>query len=102
MSYARSSRAFGFCDRCSLRWPLTDLRSEFDTGVSRNNRVCPDCWDGDHPQNFLFLVNASDPMTLKDPRPDQNVAASRALWVQVKVKTPMMTGRVGVVTVSTS
>lgn len=77
--FARGSKAFGFCDRCGFRTPLARLKEEFTRGVSSNNRVCPACWDADHPQNFQGMQVVVDAQALKDPRPDTSLEESRRL-----------------------
>lgn len=69
-AFATGKHALGICDRCGLTYPLLELRSERDTGVNKHNRVCPECYDEDHPQNFLYRVKPYDPEGLRDPRPD--------------------------------
>lgn len=75
--FAKGRLAYGFCDRCGQRYDLHELRNEYDTGINRNNRVCPECWDVDHPQNFLFNVVTDDKIALRDPRPDNTLDQSR-------------------------
>ena len=77
--FAVGKLAYGFCDRCGQRFDLSDLRSERDTGILRNNKVCPSCFDPDHPQNFLFKVRTDDRIALRDPRPDNTLDQSRSL-----------------------
>ena len=103
--FARGKMAFGFCDKCGLRWDLVDLKSERSTGISRHNRVCPECWDPDHPQNFLFRVRTDDRIALRDPRPDQAEEASRGLASWNPVGHPLrtvVTASVGSVTIVTT
>jgi hypothetical protein len=71
--------AIGYCDRCNAQWKLHALKTEFVRGKPVGNRVCPSCWDLDHPQNFQGLYPTSDPQALRDPRPDPSLAASREL-----------------------
>lgn len=72
----------------------------------QNNRVCPDCWDPDHPQNHLWTLHPNDPLPLKDPRPDLSEAESRSLggWNPVgnpaNLKATASLGKVTVVTTS--
>lgn len=106
MTYARGTYAFGYCDRCGERWDLKELKGEYVAGSPVNNRVCPDCWDDDHPQNFLHEVDASDPIALENPRPDPSLEASRRLYgfnpVSSLSATNQLTVTVGKVTVTTS
>lgn len=75
--YASTKNAIGNCDRCGFEYPLRDLRKEKNNRVIQNLRVCPQCWDGDHPQNRLGQLDFSDNQALKDPRPDSGAIASR-------------------------
>lgn len=63
--YARGSEAWGLCQRCGLRFLLNDL--VFD-GYMPGLRVCADCYDSRHPQEFLQDV--TDPIALWKPAPD--------------------------------
>lgn len=67
--YSKKPHA-GICDRCNFRYPLHELRSETVRGSSQNNKICPTCWDGDHPQNFVGQRSVSDTMSIPDARPD--------------------------------
>ena len=75
--FAVATHAFGFCDRCGFRYPLTVLRAEVVDFVTTSTRVCPTCWDPDQPQNHLGDVNVVDPQALRNPRPDLAQSASR-------------------------
>lgn len=101
--YARGKKAFGMCDKTGLRYPLKDLVYEIVNGRRTGFRVGRDVLDPDHPQNFLGRVKASDAQSLRDPRPDTGLAASRAIWGWNPVGNPLQTmvGSVGTVTVST-
>jgi hypothetical protein len=69
-AYARGKKALGICDRCGLTYKLDQLKTE-TVNLSRTNlRVCPVCWDPDHPQNWQGRIDYSDPEALRDPRPD--------------------------------
>jgi hypothetical protein len=41
-----------------------------------NVKRCPECWDPDHPQNFIPILTPpklnNDPQALREPRPDTN------------------------------
>jgi hypothetical protein len=76
-AFAAGKKAFGFCDRCGQRAKLALLKTEFVRGKPLNNRVCPSCWDPDHPQNWQGTQDMSDPQALRNPRPDTALQASR-------------------------
>lgn len=78
--FARIDEPFGFCDYCNFRYPLRDLKTEVVNLKPVGNRVCPECWSPDQPQLHIGLINANDPMTLRDPRPDPALAISRGLY----------------------
>ena len=80
MSFARGKRAFGFCDRTGVRYPIADLVDEYENGKKTGFRVGRDVADKDHPQNALGRMRIFDPQTLMNPRPDLSLDASRALY----------------------
>jgi hypothetical protein len=102
MTYARASKAFGFCDRTGFRYPLKDLVYEVRDGQQTGFRVGRDVVDPDHPQNFVGRLKVNDPQSLFDPRPDTSQDAANALWGWNPVGNPAqsMVGSVGVVTVN--
>jgi hypothetical protein len=103
--FAQGKRAYGFCDRCGFRYDLPELKYEIWDRFRRNLRVCPSCWDPDHPQLRLGDHPFSDPQTLRDPRPDNAKAGSQQLfsWKPVGNTINMQTSaKVGRVTVTTS
>ena len=76
--YAAGNKAFGFCDRCSFRYPLHELKDEVVDLEKTGLLVCDDCWDDDHPQNQLGRYPVDDPQALRNPRPDSGLTASRS------------------------
>jgi len=74
--FASYERAFGFCDRCGQRYDLKHLKKYFIMGKLINSKVCPECWDPDHPQNWVGIIGSqkvsNDPQALREPRPDEN------------------------------
>lgn len=82
--FASEKKAFGFCDKCSFRFPLKKLKKYIVLGKVINQRVCPECWEIDHPQNWVGIIGAqkvaNDPQALREPRPDTNLDASRGLF----------------------
>ena len=79
-TYALAPNAFGFCDRCSQRWPLPDLKYQWVNRLETKLKVCPECMDIDHEQLRLDTIDAVDPMRLNDPRPDTSIGAGRSIY----------------------
>lgn len=78
-TFARGKKAFGFCDVCSQRYPLGELRTNIVAGRRTNVLACPECNDPDHPQNWQGRYPVYDPQALRNPRPDTGLAASREI-----------------------
>jgi hypothetical protein len=75
--FASEKNATGNCDRCDFEYPLYKLRKEIDNLTKQNLRVCPECFDDDHPQNRLGRINIDENPGLRDPRPDRSAEVSR-------------------------
>ena len=101
MSYAKGKHAFGFCDRTGFRYPLKDLVPEYRNGVKTGFLVGRDIVDPDQPQNFLGRIKINDPQSLRNPRPDTALLASRGIVGFNPVGNPAViaTGSVGRVSV---
>lgn len=80
MSFASGKHAFGYCDRTGFRYPLKDLVRQWENGRPNGLRVGKDVVDKDHPQLKLGEIDSNDPQSLRDPRPDNGIVESRALW----------------------
>lgn len=102
-TFAAGKKAFGYCDRCGQRYKLSLLKSETLVGSQLNNRVCPDCFDPDHPQNWQGKYPVYDPQALRDPRPDNALVVSRDIvWGWNPLMGLSATGAVGTVQVQTT
>lgn len=97
--YAKGKRAFGFCDQCSQRYDLKELKFQIVAGKQTNTKVCPYCLDKDHPQYFIGRVPVNDPQALLNPRPDTGQIASQQLWGWNPVGNPAIyaSGEVGII-----
>lgn len=70
----------GLCDRCSLRFDLSDLREEFLLGKRTGIRTCPSCYEESHPQLDTRGLKTNDRQSVPGPRSDiDELEASRAL-----------------------
>jgi hypothetical protein len=71
----------GLCDRCGLRYPLKDLKTEDIMGRSTGIRTCPQCFDASHPQLDTRYVRTSDKQAVPDSRSDvKEHQSSRAVF----------------------
>ena len=77
--FASGKKAIGYCERCNFRFPLTELRPESVRGKIQYNRICPTCFDKDHPQNFLGMYPVTDAQALRRPAPDPSLDESRVI-----------------------
>jgi len=68
--YASGKYAIAECDRCGQRYKLKELKKEVIKTKLFNIKVCPECWDPDHPQLHLGMYPVSDPQAVREPRPD--------------------------------
>jgi hypothetical protein len=75
--FASGRTAHGFCDRCNFRVKLSLMKKLTINERLTNLKVCPTCWEPDHPQYRIGRVDPRDPQALRDPRPDPSLAASR-------------------------
>jgi hypothetical protein len=92
-----NKNAFGYCDRTGFRYRLNDLVEQYINQVPSGLLVGKDELDIDQEQLQIGMVDANDPQTLENPRPDQSQAQSRALWSwkPVGIHMPAMVSAVG-------
>lgn len=69
----------GICDRCSFRFNLSGLLWETERGRRTGLRVCPKCFDEEHPQEDTYLLRIDDKQAVRDPRPQRDLTAAREL-----------------------
>ena len=68
--FSSGKNAISQCDRCGFRFKLKELKTEVVKTKPYNVRVCPMCWDPDHPQLQLGMYPVEDPQAVRNPRPD--------------------------------
>lgn len=81
--FAAGKKAFGFCDICSFRYPLKQLRNLTVKTKQTETKACPQCWTPDQPQLQLGMYPVYDPQALRNPRPDFSYPQSREALVPV-------------------
>lgn len=74
--FAAGKKSFALCDRCGQRFPYQQLKPEVENRKPNGLRVCPPCFDEDHPQLQLGRVKVIDAQALRHPRPDRVEPAS--------------------------
>ena len=65
------------CDRCGFRFKLSKLKTLVVKTKAVNIRVCPECWEADHPQLKLGMFPVNDPQAVRNPRTDTTYPESR-------------------------
>lgn len=78
-AFSAGKKAVGICDRCGFRYPLNKMKTEVVDSRTKNNLVCRDCFDTDHPQWKAGRKLMSDPQSVRNPRPDTALMDSRSL-----------------------
>lgn len=68
--FASGKHALGICDRCGGTFKLNSLHVERERRLPNGWRVCDDCLDEEHPQNFIHEHVRVDAEALKHARPD--------------------------------
>lgn len=68
--YAAGKRSIAECDRCGQRYLLKELRKLTIKTKMVSIKVCPECWEPDHPQLQLGMYPVYDPQAVREPRPD--------------------------------
>lgn len=62
--------ANAICDRCGVKTLLSKLRNQPQAGVLTGLKVCRDCYDEDHPQQFVNRETKIEQFAVVDPRPN--------------------------------
>lgn len=79
----------GICDRCGLRYPLKDLKFEYELGKNTGLRTCYYCNDPSHPQLDTRNLRTDDKQSVPDSRGDAaELPAERRLWAWNPVGQP--------------
>jgi hypothetical protein len=68
--FASGKYAIAECDRCAQRYKLKELRKLTIKTKQVSIKVCPECWEMDHPQLQLGMYPVNDPQAVREPRPD--------------------------------
>ena len=77
--FASGKNSVAICDRCGFGYKLTLLKKLVVKTKTYDLKVCPQCWDPDHPQLQLGMYPVDDPQGVRDPRPDLSYQVSGLL-----------------------
>jgi len=77
--FASGKNSVAMCDRCGFGYKLTLLKKLVVKTKTYDLKVCPECWDPDHPQLQLGMYPVDDPQGVRDPRPDLSYQVSGLL-----------------------
>lgn len=81
--YASGKYAIAECDRCAQRYKLKELKKQVLKTKLYSIKVCPSCWDPDHPQLQLGMYPVNDPQAVREPRPDVSYQVSGNSGLQI-------------------
>lgn len=83
--FASGKYAIAECDRCAQRYKLKELKTQTVKTKPYKIKVCPTCWDPDHPQLQLGMYPVNDPQAVREPRPDVSYWASGTNGLQINI-----------------
>jgi hypothetical protein len=81
--FASGKYAIAECDRCAQRYKLKELKTQTVKTKPFKVKVCPSCWDPDHPQLQLGMYPVNDPQAVREPRPDVSYTVSGQSGLQI-------------------
>jgi hypothetical protein len=82
--FSSGKNSIAQCDRCDGRYKLHELKIEVVKTKPYQLKVCPQCWDPDHPQLQLGMYPVEDPQGVRDPRPDRSYTSSGTTGLQIQ------------------
>lgn len=78
------------CDRCGFTFKLRQLKTLTIKAKNVDLKVCPECYEQDHPQLMQGMYPVDDPQAVRGPRPDMGRAVSREIqWGWAPVGGPL-------------
>ena len=83
--FASGKYAIAQCDRCNFRYKLSELKTQILKTKPYKIKVCPTCWDPDHPQLSLGLYPVNDPQAVREPRDDNSYLQSGTSGLQINL-----------------
>jgi hypothetical protein len=81
--FASGKFSIAECDRCGQQYKLKKLKTEIIKTKRYDLKVCPECWDPDHPQLLLGMYPVDDPQGIREPRRDTTYYTSGSNGLQL-------------------
>jgi len=82
-TYSSGKFAIAEFDRCGQQFKLKKLKTEVVKTKRYEIKVCPECWDPDHPQLLLGMYPVEDPQALRAPRRDTTYVTAGPNGLQI-------------------
>jgi len=86
--FASGKFSIAECDRCGQRFKLKQLKFEVIKTKLYQLKVCPECWDPDHPQLQLGMYPVDDPQAVRQPRRDSTYVTAGLNGLQLDPANP--------------
>ena len=85
--FSSGKNAISECDRCGFRYKLRVLKKLVIKTKQVTIKVCPTCWEQDHPQLQLGMYPVQDPQAVREPRPDVSYRQAGYTGLQLTLNT---------------
>ena len=86
--FASGKHSIAECDRCGQQFKLKQLKFEVIKTKLYQLKVCPECWDPDHPQLQLGMYPVDDPQAVRQPRKDTTYVTAGLNGLQLDPNNP--------------
>lgn len=85
--FSSAKNSISECDRCGFRYKLKVLKKLVIKTKQVTIKVCPTCWEPDHPQLQLGMYPVQDPQAVREPRPDTSYRQAGYTGLQLTLDT---------------
>ena len=85
--FSSAKNSISECDRCGFRYKLKVLKKLVIKTKQVTIKVCPTCWEPDHPQLQLGMYPVQDPQAVREPRPDTSYRQAGYTGLQLTLNT---------------
>ena len=85
--FSSGKNSIAECDRCGFRYKLKYLKKLVIKTKQVTIKVCPTCWEPDHPQLQLGMYPVQDPQAVREPRRDNSYTQAGYTGLQLTLNT---------------